>query len=137
MLNSPRALRDHPEKLAILEFPDVIGPTLVTRDAQAIRDFHAQHQDIILKPLDGMGGMGIFRVGNDGLNIGSVIGLLPIIGVPLPLVSSGGSALVAALCAVGVLVAFARDQVPGARRVEDEPRSVGVHVRDEQIGRLL
>ncbi|WP_046113297.1 glutathione synthase [Aquincola tertiaricarbonis] len=73
VLNSPRALRDHPEKLAILEFPDVIGPTLVTRDAQAIRDFHAEHQDIILKPLDGMGGMGIFRVGADGLNLGSII----------------------------------------------------------------
>ena len=73
VLNSPRALRDHPEKLAILEFPDVIGPTLVTRDAQAIRDFHAQHQDIILKPLDGMGGMGIFRVGADGMNLGSII----------------------------------------------------------------
>lgn len=73
VLNSPRALRDHPEKLAILEFPDVIGPTLVTRDAAAIRDFHAEHQDIILKPLDGMGGMGIFRVGADGLNLGSII----------------------------------------------------------------
>ncbi|MEF7617108.1 glutathione synthase [Aquincola sp. MAHUQ-54] len=72
VLNSPRALRDHPEKLAILEFPQFIGPTLVTRDAAAIRDFHAEHQDIILKPLDGMGGMGIFRVGPDGLNLGSI-----------------------------------------------------------------
>jgi glutathione synthase len=73
VLNSPRALRDHPEKLAILEFPQFIGPTLVTRDAAAIRDFHAEHQDIILKPLDGMGGMGIFRVGPDGMNLGSIV----------------------------------------------------------------
>lgn len=72
VFNKPRALRDHPEKLAIMEFPQFIGPTLVTRDPQDIRDFHAQHQDIILKPLDGMGGMGIFRVGADGLNLGSI-----------------------------------------------------------------
>ena len=72
VFNKPRALRDHPEKLAILEFPQFIGPTLVTRSADAIRAFHAVYQDIILKPLDGMGGMGIFRVGPDGLNLGSI-----------------------------------------------------------------
>ena len=73
VFNSPAALREHPEKLAVMEFPQFLGPTLVTRDAQAIRAFHAQHQDIILKPLDGMGGMGIFRVKADGLNLGSII----------------------------------------------------------------
>jgi glutathione synthase len=72
VFNSPRALRDHPEKLAILEFPQFIGPTLVTRDEREIKRFHAEHHDIILKPLDGMGGMGIFRVGPDGLNLGSI-----------------------------------------------------------------
>ena len=71
--NKPAALRDHPEKLAILEFPQFIGPTLVTRDAAQIKAFHAEQHDIILKPLDGMGGMGIFRVGPDGLNLGSII----------------------------------------------------------------
>ena len=73
IFNKPRALRDHPEKLAVMEFPEFIGPTLVTRSAQDIRAFHAEHQDIILKPLDGMGGMGIFRVGLDGMNLGSII----------------------------------------------------------------
>ena len=73
VFNKPRALRDHPEKLAILEFPQFIGPTLVTREAQDVRRFHEEHQDIILKPLDGMGGMGIFRVGPDGMNLGSII----------------------------------------------------------------
>ncbi|ACB36163.1 glutathione synthetase [Leptothrix cholodnii SP-6] len=73
VFNSPQALRDHPEKLAILAFAQFIGPTLVTRDAAAIRAFHAEQRDIILKPLDGMGGMGIFRVGPDGLNLGSII----------------------------------------------------------------
>ena len=73
VFNSPRSLRDHPEKLAIMEFPDVIAPTLVTRDAAEVRRFHAEHRDIILKPLDGMGGMGIFRVGPDALNLGSIV----------------------------------------------------------------
>ena len=73
VFNSPRALRDHPEKLAILEFPQFIGPTLVTRSEAEIKRFHAEHRDIILKPLDGMGGMGIFRVGPDGLNLGSIV----------------------------------------------------------------
>jgi glutathione synthase len=72
VFNKPSALRDHPEKLAILEFPEWIGPTLVTREAEAVRAFHAEHGDIILKPLDGMGGMGIFRVGPDGMNLGSI-----------------------------------------------------------------
>ena len=73
VFNKAASLRDHPEKLAILEFPQFIAPTLVTRSAAAIRAFHAEHQDIILKPLDGMGGMGIFRVKADALNLGSII----------------------------------------------------------------
>ena len=72
VINKPSALRDHPEKLAIMEFSEFTTPTLVTRDAAAVRAFHAEHQDIILKPLDGMGGMGIFRVKADGLNLGSI-----------------------------------------------------------------
>jgi glutathione synthase len=73
VFNKPEALRNHPEKLAIMEFPQFIGPTLVTRSAEDIKAFHALHKDIILKPLDGMGGMGIFRVGADGMNLGSII----------------------------------------------------------------
>ncbi len=73
VFNKPAALRDHPEKLAILEFPQFIAPTLVTRDEAEVKRFHAEHGDIILKPLDGMGGMGIFRVGADGMNLGSIV----------------------------------------------------------------
>ena len=72
VFNRPRALRDHPEKLAIMEFPQFLSPTIVTRDAAAVRAFHAEHRDIILKPLDGMGGSGIFRVRDDGLNLGAI-----------------------------------------------------------------
>ena len=73
VFNKPRALRDHPEKLAIMEFAQFCGPTIVTRSAEEIRCFHAQHHDIILKPLDGMGGTGIFRVREDGLNLGAIM----------------------------------------------------------------
>jgi len=73
VFNKPAALRDHPEKLAIMEFAQFTSPTLVTRDEAEVKRFHARHGDIILKPLDGMGGMGIFRVGRDGLNLGSIV----------------------------------------------------------------
>ena len=73
VFNKPAALRDHPEKLAIMEFARFVSPTLVTREAEEVKRFHAEHREIILKPLDGMGGMGIFRVGADGLNLGSII----------------------------------------------------------------
>ena len=73
VFNRPSALREHPEKLALMEFAEFAPPTLVTRSPEAIRAFHAEHRDIILKPLDGMGGMGIFRVGADGMNLGSII----------------------------------------------------------------
>ena len=72
VFNSPHALREHPEKLAILEFPQFTASTLVTCNIDAVRAFHAVHKDIILKPLDGMGGAGIFRVPADGLNLGSI-----------------------------------------------------------------
>ncbi|MEO5732171.1 MAG: glutathione synthase [Rubrivivax sp.] len=73
IFNSPQALREHPEKLAVLEFANYAAPTLVTRNADDVRRFHAKHGDIICKPLDGMGGAGIFRVGPDGMNLGSVV----------------------------------------------------------------
>jgi glutathione synthase len=73
VFNKPAALRDHPEKLAILEFAQWTAPTIVTRSMAAIRAFHDEHQDIIVKPLDGMGGTGIFRVRADGMNLGAVV----------------------------------------------------------------
>jgi glutathione synthase len=76
VFNGARAIRDHNEKFAITEFPEFIAPTLVTRDADAVREFHREHRDVILKPLDGMGGMGIFRVRDDAMNLGSIVELL-------------------------------------------------------------
>ena len=73
VFNKPSAIRDHNEKLAIAQFSQFTSPTLVTSDEQRIRAFQKQHGDIILKPLDGMGGAGIFRVTADGMNLGSII----------------------------------------------------------------
>lgn len=73
VFNRPDAIRRHNEKLAIAQFPDFIAPTIVSRSESLLRAFHAEHGDIILKPLDGMGGSGIFRIREDGLNLGSVI----------------------------------------------------------------
>jgi glutathione synthase len=73
VFNKPSAIRDHNEKLAITQFSQFTSPTLVTADEARIRAFQQQHGDIILKPLDGMGGAGIFRVTPDGMNLGSII----------------------------------------------------------------
>ena len=73
VFNDPSALRDHSEKLSITEFPDLIPPSLVTRELSAVVEFHQVHRDIVIKPLDGMGGMGVFRIGPDGLNLASIV----------------------------------------------------------------
>ena len=73
IFNRPQAIRSHNEKLAIAQFPQFTAPTLVTSDESRVRAFHREHKDIILKPLDGMGGAGIFRVKDDGLNLGSIV----------------------------------------------------------------
>ena len=73
VVNNPQALRDYNEKLFTSWFPELIPATRVTRSAQLVRDFHAQYEDIICKPLDGMGGASIFRVKPDGNNLGVII----------------------------------------------------------------
>jgi glutathione synthase len=73
VVNSPRGVRDHNEKLAIAKFSRYIPPTLVTRQEQLIRDFLEEHGDIVLKPLDGMGGASVFRIHRADHNIGVII----------------------------------------------------------------
>lgn len=62
VFNRPRALRDCSEKLSILEFPDLTVPTLVSREQDRLQAFIDMHSDVVLKPLDGMGGSQVFRV---------------------------------------------------------------------------
>jgi glutathione synthase len=68
VFNRPRAIRDHNEKLAITKFDQFIAPTLVTRDAIELQGFIDTHGDVVVKPLDGMGGASIFRVRRDDPN---------------------------------------------------------------------
>ena len=147
VFNKPRALRDHPEKLAIMEFPQFIGPTLVTRDAGDIRRFHAEHRDIILKPLDGMGGMGIFRVKDDGLNLGSIIETLNKDGAEsvmvqkfLPAIAQGDKRV---LIIGGEPVPFCLARIPQGGEVRGNLAAGGKGVaqpltaRDREIGEAL
>ena len=73
VFNKPRALRDYNEKLAILRFAEFTAPTLVSSRADDIRAFLAEQGDIVLKPLDGMGGTGIFRLRPEDPNIGAIL----------------------------------------------------------------
>jgi glutathione synthase len=68
VFNRPRAIRDNNEKMAIAPFHEFISPTLVTRDAELVQAFIDEHADVIVKPLDGMGGTSIFRVRADDAN---------------------------------------------------------------------
>lgn len=73
IVNKPQSLRDCNEKLFTAWFADLTPTTLVTRSAQKLREFHQQHSDIIVKPLDGMGGSSIFRIKESDPNIGVII----------------------------------------------------------------
>jgi glutathione synthase len=68
VFNRPRAIRDNNEKLAIARFAEYISPTLVTRDAALIAQFIDEHEDVVVKPLDGMGGASVFRIGESDPN---------------------------------------------------------------------
>jgi glutathione synthase len=73
VVNDPRAVRDAPEKLLVTHFPELMPPTMVTWDAEAIRAFRREHRDIIVKPLFGNGGAGVFRIREDDENLGSLL----------------------------------------------------------------
>ncbi|WP_228258040.1 glutathione synthase, partial [Acinetobacter baumannii] len=80
IINKPQSLRDCNEKLFATQFPELQVPTLVTSQQSLIREFITEHGDVIVKPLDGMGGMGIFRLYQDGVNIGSTLEMLTELG---------------------------------------------------------
>lgn len=72
VVNDPAHVRNAPEKILATEFPDLMPPTLITRDLAEIKAFRAEHQDIVMKPLYGHGGGGVFRITRDDLNFGSL-----------------------------------------------------------------
>lgn len=72
VVNDPFWVRNYPEKLLVLDFPDLTPPTVIARDINVLREFKNKHQDIIIKPLYGNGGAGVFRLGPDDKNISSL-----------------------------------------------------------------
>ena len=75
VVNDPSHVRNAPEKIFVTEFPDLMAPTLITRDLAAIKAFRAEHGDIVMKPLYGLGGQAVFRLQREDLNFGSLYDL--------------------------------------------------------------
>ncbi|HXL65677.1 MAG TPA: glutathione synthase [Xanthobacteraceae bacterium] len=75
VVNDPAQVRNAPEKIFVTEFPDLMPPTLITRDLEAIKAFRAEQGDIVMKPLYGKGGEAVFRVAREDMNFGSLYDL--------------------------------------------------------------
>jgi len=73
VVNDPAAVRNAPEKLLVTHFPELMPPTMITWDLEAIRSFRNEYQDIIVKPLFGNGGAGVFRIKPDDENLASLL----------------------------------------------------------------
>ena len=78
VVNDPAQVRNAPEKMFVMEFPDLMPPTLITRDLAEIRAFRAEHGDIVMKPLYGKGGEAVFRLAPEDLNFGSLYDLFAV-----------------------------------------------------------
>ncbi|KUJ83159.1 glutathione synthase [Microbulbifer flavimaris] len=76
VVNKPQSLRDCNEKIFATRFPQCCPPLIVSRDMSRLRSFHASHGDVIFKPLDGMGGSGVFHCKPDGANLGAILEML-------------------------------------------------------------
>jgi len=78
VVNDPASVRNAPEKVLVMEFADLMPPTLITRDLAEIKTFRAEHGDIVMKPLYGHGGGAVFRITRDDLNFGSLYDLFSV-----------------------------------------------------------
>jgi len=147
IVNRAEAIRSHNEKLAIGQFPQFTSPTLVSSDAARLRAFHEEHRDVILKPLDGMGGAGIFRVKDDGLNLGSIIETLTADGTRtimaqrfIPEITQGDKRI---LLIGGEVVPYCLARIPQGTEVRGNLAVGGLGVaqpisaRDREIGEAL
>jgi glutathione synthase len=147
IFNSPAAIRSHNEKLSIAQFSQFTAPTLVTSSETRLRAFHAEHGDVIFKPLDGMGGAGIFRVKDDGMNLGSVVEMLTELGTRtimaqkyIPAIVHGDKRV---LVIDGKPVPFALARIPQAGEVRGNLAAGGtgraqpISARDREIAEAL
>jgi len=145
--NAPRAIRDHNEKMAIAKFADFIAPTLVTRDPALVHAFVDEHRDAIVKPLDGMGGTGVFRVRADDPNRNAIVETVGELGRRtmmaqryLPQIADGDKRVIL-IAGEPVPYALARIPKPGETRGNLAAGGRGVArpltPRDEAIARAL
>jgi glutathione synthase len=147
VFNAPGALRDHNEKLAIIEFPEFIAPTLVTCDPDCILRFQREQGDIVVKPLDGMGGSGVFRLGPGDPNVNVILETATRLGTRtvmaqryLPQIAQGDKRIVL-IDGEAVPYALARVPRPGESRGNLAAGGTGyaqpLSTRDAQIARAL
>lgn len=101
VVNDPRSVRDAPEKLYVLDFARFMPPTLISRDMDEIRAFHTKHGEVVVKPLHGKAGEGVFRIGRDGTNLAALAELFSaiarepfIVQAFLPAVSDGDKRII-------------------------------------------
>ena len=123
IVNKPQGLRDANEKMFTAMFPECVPPTLVTRDQNRLREFLAEHQDIIVKPLDMMGGHSIFRLTADSPNVGVILETMTqyetaftIAQRYIPAVSESGDKRILLINGEPVPYALARMQAEGETR---------------------
>ena len=142
MVNDPFWVRNYPEKLLVLDFPQLPPPTLVSRDLATIRPFKERHGDVILKPLYGNGGAGVFRLVESDRNLASLFELFTgfsreplIVQKFLPAVAKGDKRIILVDGeAVGAI-----NRVPAAgetrsnMHVGGRPEKIGLTARDREI----
>jgi glutathione synthase len=78
VVNNPSAVRDAPEKIFVLDFPQLMPPTLITRDKSLIEEFREEHGDVVMKPLHGHGGASVFKISRKDPNFGSLFDLFSV-----------------------------------------------------------
>ena len=139
VFNRPSAVRAHNEKITIGQFSQYTAPTLISSDLARLRAFHTEHQDVIFKPLDGMGGAGIFRVMADGMNLGSILEGLTALGTRtimaqryIPAIKAGDKRI---LLIDGKVVPFALARIPQGSEVRGNLAAGGKGVAQELSSR--
>jgi glutathione synthase len=147
VFNRPGAIRDNNEKMAILKHPDMIAATTVTRSAAVLRDFVTEYKDAIFKPLDGMGGSGIFHVREGDKNLSVIIEMLTQLGTQsimaqryLPEIVDGDKRI---LLIAGEVVPFALARIPmigesrGNMAAGGRPEARALTASDRQIAETM
>jgi glutathione synthase len=142
VVNDPFWVRNYPEKLLVLEFPDLTPPTTIARDLDTIKAFKARHRDVILKPLYGNGGAGVFRLDAQDRNLSSLHELFTgfsreplIVQKFLPAVSQGDKRVILVDgVAVGAINRIpAKGETRSNMHVGGRPEKVGLTERDLEI----